>query len=176
MDLFEIPVDKFLCRPVQMFLDQWFLLSSGDYETKKWNCMTISWGSIGVMWNKPFVQVAVRPSRYTFEFMNNHPDFTLCALPSEFRKRLQVLGSKSGRRFDKVKCSGLTPVPTLAVSSPAYAEACLVLSCKKMYWQDMDPANFLDPKIETNYDGKDHHRIFFGEILAIHGRKDFLTD
>ena len=35
-----------------------------------------------------------------------------------------------------------------------------------MYWQDMNPANFLNPAIEKNYPLKDYHRIYFGEILA----------
>lgn len=173
MELKPITIDQLICRPIHLFNDQWFLLSSGDLSAKKWNCMTISWGSIGVMWNRPFVQVVVRPSRYTFEFMNSHPDFTLCAFPEECRKRLQVLGSKSGRQFDKIKGSGLTPIPAPAVQSPAYAEASLVLSCTKIYWQDMEPANFLDPRIENNYSGKDHHRIFFGEILSALGTSDF---
>lgn len=175
MDLHAIPPDQLLCQPINLFNNQWLLLSSGNYELKRWNCMTISWGSLGVMWNRPFVQVVVRPSRYTFGFMNEFEDFTLCAFPPEFHHRLQVLGSKSGRKFDKMKCSGLTPIAAPAVASPAYAEACLVLGCKKLYWQDMNAANFLDPKINTLYNGNDHHRIFFGEIHSVLGNPEFLN-
>jgi hypothetical protein len=32
------------------------------------NMMIIGWGSIGCMWWKPFVQIVVRPQRYTFEY------------------------------------------------------------------------------------------------------------
>ena len=36
--------------------------------------MTVSWGSMGMIWNKPFIQVVVRPQRHTFEFMEKYPD------------------------------------------------------------------------------------------------------
>ena len=49
--------------------------------------------------------------------------------------------------------------------APYFAQAELVLVCKKAYWQDMDPAHFLDPEIETHYAQRDYHRIFIGEIV-----------
>jgi len=49
------------------------------------------------MWDKPFAMVVVRPTRYTFEFMNRYPDFTLTAFPQKYRKDLSLLGKKSGR-------------------------------------------------------------------------------
>ena len=48
---------------------------------EQYNAMTISWGSLGVMWDRPFVQVVVRPQRYTFEFMERFDTFTVCAFP-----------------------------------------------------------------------------------------------
>lgn len=54
-----------------------------------------------------------------------------------------------------------------AACGAAYvAEAELVLVCRKLYWQDMDPDHFLVPEIAENcYPQKDYHRIYIGEIV-----------
>jgi flavin reductase (DIM6/NTAB) family NADH-FMN oxidoreductase RutF len=128
--------------------------------------MTVGWGSLGTMWGKPFAQVVVRPSRYTREFMEAYDTFTLCAFPENHRKALQLLGSKSGRDGDKIAEAGLTPAASSAVAAPCFEEAELVIECRKIYWQDMDAANFVDADIRKNYPQKDYHRIYFGEIVA----------
>jgi len=188
-----IPLDKFFFNPA-FFEEKWLLLTAGTFTEgalgiggtpassravsgggdacqggRSFNSMTISWGSVGQLWNKPFFQVVVRPSRYTFGFMNENDTFTLCAFPPEYRKALALLGSKSGRDCDKICESGLTPIPSRLVPTPGYDEAELIVECRKLYWQDMDNRHFLDAAIEGNYSGGDYHRIFYGEILAVSG-------
>jgi len=148
-----------------LWLNQWLVLTAGTIND--FNSMTVGWGSIGGMWGKPFVQVVVRPTRHTFQYMEKYPTFTLCALPRDFRKALKVLGTKSGRDSDKVAESGLTVVGSKAVEAPAFAEAELILECRKTYWQDMNPQNFLDQGIEAQYPLQDYHRIYYGEIVRV---------
>ena len=159
------------------FADIWkkqgMLLTSGDFKNGHFNTMTVGWGSLGVMWVKPFVQVVVRPTRFTYEFTEKYDNFTLCAFPKENRKALNLLGTKSGRDGDKIKESGLTPIGSKEVSSPGFAEANLIFECRKIYWDNFTPENFLDPKIDKNYPQKDYHRIYFGEIIAIWGDESF---
>ena len=57
--------------------------------------------------------------------------------------------------------------------TPGFDEAELILECRKMYWDDIHPQNFLDLKIDKNYPLKDYHRIYFGEILALFGEDLF---
>ena len=45
-------------------------------------------------------------------------------------------------------------------------EASLILECRKIYYQDIDPKGFLDPEIQSNYPNRDYHRVYFGEILG----------
>ncbi len=153
-------------EPLDIWMSQWFLLTAGDYS-KEYNTMTVAWGSLGTMWNKPFAQVVVRPTRYTYEFMERYDTFTLSAFPSRYRDALQLLGRKSGRDSDKIAESGLTPSPSLTVAAPSFEEAELVIECQKIYWQDMDASHFLDPDIESKYPKKDYHRVYFGEVLAV---------
>jgi len=153
---------------------QWLLLTSGDFAAGQFNTMTVAWGSLGVMWSRPFAQVVVRPTRHTYQFMNQYDTFTLCAFPEAYRKALQITGTRSGRDGNKIAEAGLTPIVSTQVAAPGFAEADLIVECRKMYWQDMDPAHFLDPAIEKHYPAKDYHRIYFGEVVAIYGTEAYM--
>ncbi|OGU56498.1 MAG: hypothetical protein A2V66_05955, partial [Ignavibacteria bacterium RBG_13_36_8] len=166
MSIKSISLNEFLINPINLWKNDWFLLTSGNFDQGKYNTMTVAWGSIGLMWNKPFVQVVVRPTRYTYEFMEKYETFTLSAFPEKYRPALNLLGTKSGRNCNKILESGLTPIKSTIVQAPSFAEAELIFECKKLYWQDFDPKNFLDSSIERNYPQKDYHRIYFGKILA----------
>jgi flavin reductase (DIM6/NTAB) family NADH-FMN oxidoreductase RutF len=148
---------------------QRWLLTSGDFAQGSYNTMTVGWGSLGVMWSRPFVQVVIRPVRYTYEFMERYDTFTVCAFPRKYAKTLNLLGTKSGRDGDKIAESGLHPVASLKVAAPSYAEAELALECRKIYWDDLERAHFLDAGIEEKYLRKDYHRIYYGEIVAAYG-------
>jgi hypothetical protein len=51
-----------------------------------------------------------------------------------------------------------------APGAVAFEQAELILVCKKIHAQDLDPKGFLDPSIHEHYDG-DHHRLYIGQIL-----------
>ena len=157
----------------RLWNDQWFLLTAGDFASGAFNTMTVSWGSLGVMWNRPFAQVVVRPVRHTFGFTEKYDSFTLCAFPERWRDALLLLGSKSGRDGDKIAEAGLTPEPSTRIAAPRFAEAGLVLECRKIYSDDLDPARFLDPSIAGHYPQKDYHRSYFGEIVAIAATEEY---
>lgn len=172
MNYQTIPIFDFSVKIHNLWDKGWFLLSAGSFAEQNYNCMTISWGSMGIMWGKPFVQVVVRPSRYTYAFMDSSPDFTICAFPEQNRKALQILGSQSGRDGDKVKTSGLTPCKSTIVSAPSYIEANLVIECRKIYSDIFKPEFFVDPAIDEEYPLGDYHKIFYGEVLTVRGDAD----
>lgn len=149
---------------VGLWMNRWLLLTAGTLDDC--NMMTVAWGSIGCMWSRPFAQIVVRPQRFTREYLERSDSFTLCSFPEKHRKDLQVLGSVSGRDGGKLAKTGLTLKASKRVAAPAYEEADLILECRKMYAQDMDPRGFLDQTIQGNYPAKDYHRIYFGEILS----------
>lgn len=141
----------------------WMLITSGTKDS--YNTMTASWGGMGVLWNKPVSYIFVRPQRYTYEFLERNKAYSLSFFDEKYRKALTLCGSKSGRDIDKVKEAGLTPV-TSEKGIVHFAEAKLVLECSKLYYQDIDPANFLDPSINSMYNN-DYHRMYIGEITKI---------
>jgi flavin reductase (DIM6/NTAB) family NADH-FMN oxidoreductase RutF len=79
---------------------------------------------------------------------------------------MQTLGMLSGRDGDKLSKTGLTLKKSTNISAPSYNEASLILECRKIYFQDMDPKGFVDKTIQDNYLADDYHRIYFGEIVA----------
>ncbi len=163
----KIPAEEWMIKACDIWDNQWLLLTSGDYAKNSFNSMTVGWGSFGIMWQRPFAQVVVRPTRFTYEFMEKYDTFTLCAFSELFRKSLQFLGSTSGRDRDKIAESGLTPRASEHVVTPGYEEAEVIVECKKIYWDDFKPERFLDPGIEKLYPKKDYHRVYFGEIVTI---------
>jgi flavin reductase (DIM6/NTAB) family NADH-FMN oxidoreductase RutF len=165
----EIDPGSLAFLPVRDWRERWFLLASGDFAAGKYNFMTVAWGGLGCMWDRPLAMIVVRPTRYTFEFLEKYPDFTLSQFSKEYSKKLAWCGAHSGRKVDKLKHTGLTPTASGHVAAPAFAEAELVLECRKSYWSDLEPAHFLADHIASNYPKKDYHRIYFGEILAASG-------
>ncbi len=165
----EIDPTRLRVMAVEGWKERWFLLAAGDFRAKSFNFMTVGWGGIGYFWKHPLAIIMVRPSRYTYEFLEKYPDFTLNLLPKEYSEKVAWCGAHSGRTVDKVKNTGLTPEAGRRVSAPAFAEAELVLECRKIYWSDLEPMRFLAEYIEGNYPTKDYHRIYFGEILAAAG-------
>lgn len=168
-----IAVSDLHVRPHHLWAEQWLLLTAGEFAQGRFNTMTVAWGSLGTMWGKPFAQVVVRPSRYTLEFIEQYDSFTLSVFPENCRKALNLLGSRSGRDGDKIAESGLTPEASVEVGAPCFAEAELVIECRKVYWQDVTPTGFVDPDIEKNYPQKDYHRVYFGEIVAVSGCESY---
>ena len=160
----EIDVTRLSVDAVDLWMNRWLLLTAGTYDDC--NMMTVAWGSIGCMWSKPFAQVVVRPQRHTRKYMDQLDSFTLCAFPEKYRKDLQTLGTLSGRDGDKLSRTGLTLTASRSVSAPSYNEANLILECRIIYCQDMDPGGFIDKTIQDNYPEDDYHRIYYGEILA----------
>jgi flavin reductase (DIM6/NTAB) family NADH-FMN oxidoreductase RutF len=143
--------------------DDWMLVTSGNINS--FNTMTASWGGMGVLWNKPVSYIFIRPTRYTYEFLEKNETYTLSFFTEKYRKALSLCGSKSGRDTDKVKEAGLTPEETVK-DMVSFKEAKLVIECKKLYFQDINPANFLDASINKMYNN-DYHRMYIGEITSI---------
>ncbi len=149
-------------NPFTLIGKNWMLITAGTAD--KFNTMTASWGGLGVLWERKVAFCFIRPTRYTFEFMQASPLFTLSFFEEKYRKALTFCGSRSGRDRDKVKESGLSPVHENGFIY--FSQARLVLACRKLYFQDITPEHFLDNTINEMYPLKDYHRMFVGEIAT----------
>jgi flavin reductase (DIM6/NTAB) family NADH-FMN oxidoreductase RutF len=153
-------------NPFKLIGQDWMLITAGKGESDKtFNTMTASWGSLGILWHKPVSFCFVRPTRYTYEFMERNKQYTLSFFDKVYREALNVCGTLSGRDVDKVARAGLTSFE-IQPNAVTFKEARLVLVCQKLYFQDLDPGNFSDPTLEKNYPQKDYHRMYVGEVTA----------
>jgi flavin reductase (DIM6/NTAB) family NADH-FMN oxidoreductase RutF len=145
----------------QIIGKDWMLITAGNID--KFNFMTGGWGTLGVLWNKPVALCYVRPTRHTYQFMEEFEYFTLSFFTPDFKKVLDYCGKVSGRDTDKLKNTGLTIFET-ENKNVAFNEARLIIECRKIYFEDINPKNFVDKTIEKNYPIKDYHRMYVGEI------------
>ena len=152
-------------NPYRKIDKEWFLVTAGD--DKGWNTMTASWGFAGIMWGKPTFTTVIRPQRYTRSFIDKSDRFTICFFDESERKALAFCGSHSGRDCDKAAETGLTPVFT--GGSTAFAQAGLVLVCKKAYVQAMNDESYVDRAlVDSFYANGDHHTQYIGIIEKVY--------
>lgn len=148
---------------------EWMLVTAGNSES--FNTMTASWGGIGWLWNKPVAFIFIRPDRYTHDFIETNDRLTLSFYGEEYRKALQICGSKSGRDINKVEETGLTPL-ALESGAMTFNEARMTLDCRKLFKSPMTAQNFIDKDIlERWYNdqpGGGLHDIYVVEIDEVY--------
>jgi len=146
------------------FGDSWALVAAGNIN--HFNAMTISWGGMGTIWAKSVCTVYVRPTRYTYKFMEENEYFTVSFYDENYKEDLNIMGTKSGRDVDKVSLTKLT-VKKLE-NSITFNEATRTLLCKKIYYQDMDSSKFPSDVLKRFYNGDSVNRLYIGEVIGIY--------
>lgn len=161
----EIKATELQENPFELFNKKWALVSAGTKENC--NTMTVSWGGVGVFWNKNVATIYIRPQRYTKEFIDAQDTFTISILPEQYRDALMYCGRNSGRDVeDKFEAAGLSKA--FCEETPYVGEAELVLVCRKLCEGDIDPDTFLDKENDAiNYPDKDYHRYYIAEITKV---------
>jgi flavin reductase (DIM6/NTAB) family NADH-FMN oxidoreductase RutF len=149
--------------------DDWLLITAGTPD--KFNTMTASWGAVGVLWHKPVGICFIRSTRHTLGFVNDNNHFTLSFFTEKERSILQYCGAKSGRDVDKIAKTGLVPLKTNS-DAIIFQQARLCLECRKIYYDDLKPSNFVLPETDRKiYPLKDYHRMFIGDIITVYSKK-----
>ncbi len=142
----------------------------------KTNTMSISWGTMGVEWNKPVFVTFVRENRFTRHQLDQNPEFTINIPYGEYDKKIiGFAGTKSGHNVDKIKELNLTLVDGQNISVPAIKELPLTLECKVIYKQLQDKTAITPENNEKHYPqdvdstyhsaNKDYHIAYYGEIV-----------
>ncbi len=129
------------------------------------NTMTIGWATVGYVWRKPIMMVAVRLSRHTFGIIETAEDFTVTIPSSDMTKEVMFCGTKSGRDCDKFKDCHLQISDSRKVTTPIIKVPGIHYECKIVYKSAMDPT-CLNQEYDTElYPEKDYHTLYFGEIV-----------
>lgn len=170
----DVPCDAHFPQFCQSLQDSGALLVSLD-EAGKPNPMTIGWAQLGVIWGKWILTVMVRPSRYTYGCCNATGDFTVNVPYTDHADEALLCGTRSGRDLDKMAECGFTAVPahTPGLRSPYIAECGLVYECRTVLTAEVDPSLLAAEIRSSCYPQGDFHRLFYGEVLAVHADADF---
>lgn len=137
------------------------------------NVMTIGWGTVGNIWGVPVFIVLVRPSRYTYGFIEESHEFTVNVPPPELRDWVAVCGSRSGRDLDKFGSYGVATTPGQHVHAVTIDPCPMVYECRVLHWNDVIPANLASQAEWSFYRGEDYHRVYFGEIVGAYASPDY---
>ena len=132
MSLIKTELNELSLNPFEKVGKDWVLLTAGDEQN--YNTMTASWGGMGVMWNKNVFVAVVRPSRYTYSFMEKNDTFSVSMFGRNYRDVLSFCGATSGRdgkKNEKIKEMGLNSV--MLDNTPAFDEAEIVLAKSFMF-------------------------------------------
>ena len=132
----------------KLFDDRWALLTAGTPED--YNTMTISWGSLGTIWaprgnGKQIATVYVKPSRYTFEYLEKSDYYTISFFPESYHKDLTPIEKSHG--------------------TMGFAEATLTLVCHKLYSDAFKKDGIPQDVVDAYYSGEDPHHFYIGEIV-----------
>ena len=156
-------MNDFMKKAFKVYDKEWALVTAGNMEN--FNTMTISWGGLGTLWNKPVATVYVKPIRHTHSFLDSNEYFTVSFFDEKYKKDLGVLGTLSGRDGDKVAKTSLTPVSV--GNSISFKEAKITLLCKKIYRQDLITDTMPQEAIDKYYIDEAPHTMFIGEVIDI---------
>ncbi|MDD2634906.1 MAG: flavin reductase [Bacteroidales bacterium] len=154
---------------IKMIGKDWMLIAAGNLED--YNMMTASWGTLGWLWEKPVSTIYVRPQRHTHTYTESEEYYSICFFNDPDKEVLRLMGTVSGRDFDKMNYEKLSPIET-PNGSIAFKEAYIVIECKKLYSMAFKEDEFTNTNTMNNiYPKKDFHTAYIGEIVGVWRKK-----
>ncbi len=163
----------FLEETIRLLKNPGGLLVTGG-KKKIPNVMAIGWAAVGIIWRKPIFTVLVRPSRYSYSLLNEHPEFTVNLPYPEMADLVNYCGSVSGRDHNKFQETNLTLEKAQKVSVPIINQCGLAYECRVVGTGEiLSEALSEDIKLSLYQQG-DFHRVYYGEILRVTAAMEFL--
>lgn len=131
----------------------------GSYDTHgNPNVMTIAWGGICCS-QPPCVTISLRKATYTYGNIMARRAYTLSVPSVDHVQEADYFGMASGRKVNKFKEVGLTPVKADLVDAPYVGEFPMILECRVIHHYEIGL-----------------HTHFVGEILDVKVDEGVLSD
>jgi flavin reductase (DIM6/NTAB) family NADH-FMN oxidoreductase RutF len=125
-------------------------LVASNSESGGPNLMTASWFMLAGY--NPFrYLLAVSHETYTYELIEDNPEFVLAAPSSEMRDALALAGTVSGRDLDKIEHLGLETLPGQDVDVPLLADAVGNIECSVMDSFEFENCTYYFGSVENAY-------------------------
>lgn len=155
--------EDYIKNPFKEFGENYALITAGGKNG--YNPMTVSWGTIGKLWNKNVIILFVRPERETFKYLDKNNRFTVSFFDGKFKENLNLAGTISGRDYkDKFSEIGLTPIYDVDADIYYAKEASYIFKCTKIYVSDLKEECILDEKIKAFYENGGYHKVIVAQI------------
>ena len=162
----KIDIKDFNENPFTLFKKDAALMTVGTLADH--NTMTVGWGTLGILWRNEIAIAYVKPTRYTFEYMDKTDTFVFAWFDDSEKSKdiLKFCGTKSGRDYDKDKECNLTPIEI--DGGIGYEEARLLIVCEIIYEDQFKEEEMRDISYMSIYpDNLLHHR-YIGRIKGIY--------
>jgi flavin reductase (DIM6/NTAB) family NADH-FMN oxidoreductase RutF len=160
----EIPYSKTLKDAMNQIPKGSFLTVKKNDEV---NTMTIGWATAGVMWGRPVFVIGVRPSRYTYSFLEIGSEFSISVpLNQKLKKELGFCGSHSGKTINKFEECAISSHEGFKVKVPFVKECGLHFECRVVAKHQLIKEYMDETIIARHYPEDDYHMIFYGEIIS----------
>jgi len=115
------------------------LVSTADHGRA--NVMPMSWHSM-MEFEPPLVGCVISGRNHTFDLLQASGECVINIPTVELARQVVACGNSTGRRVDKFKSFGLTPVPASRVGAPLIEECFASLECLVVDSRLVDPYNF----------------------------------
>jgi len=159
-------------------IEKYALVTAGDINN--FNMMTATGFMCGKFFLKPMVQIYIRPTRYTYKFVESNSQFTVSFYDDKYHNSLVICGNTHGNECNKAEVANLHPIKYDNVV--LFEEAKITFICDKVYHSDVCKENFDSLELHDDYYVKQsllnfnnmtlekeysYHRIYMGEIKKI---------
>ena len=121
------------------------------------NIITIAWAGV-VCSLPPSISISIRPSRYSFSLISQTKEFALNIPDEKHLIETDYCGVVSGKKVDKFKKTGLTPIPAGQIKAPLIEECPVNIECKVKNISELGA-----------------HHIFIAEVLAVNADENILN-
>ena len=129
------------------------------------NVITLGWGLIGPFYHgHPIFAIAVAPQRYSWRFLEEEADFVIAVPDDALRSAADLCGTLSGRKKDKFRAAGLSPIPSVHVKAPSIRECPINVECRT-YTRVAPPHMLLTPEHRQKSLAQ-QHTLYFAEVLG----------
>ena len=134
---------------------------------EKGNPMTIGWATFGVVWGKPVLNVMVRPSRFSYDLIEDNGAFTVNVLGESMADVMTICGTRSGRDTNKLAECNLHLKKSTHISVPYLDEAEIHFECRTVHKNNVLEVDMNAEILTGYYPSGDFHTIYSGEILGV---------
>lgn len=129
------------------------LITTAD-KTGKPNIMTLAWLTV-VNSEPPLIAIAMGEQAYSQKLIKKTKEFTINIPDKKLTKKVLYCGSVSGKNIDKLKNTGLTPIPSKKIIPPKIKECLAHIECKVInHYKYGDVVLFVSKIVHADADDK----------------------